>query len=829
MNINKYFAIGLIDRDIPSLRAKFGFNQIERQNRFFLIKSFLSQFNNFLVILLIAAAIISLLVGEKLDSIFIFLVVLLNAFFGLFQEYKAEKSIALLSQMATTKVRVVRNGKEEEVDSRELLPSDIVYLEEGSKIPADCVVLESKNLEVNEASLTGESLPVFKREGDEKNSLLFMGTVVAQGRCFAKVISIGVDTKFGRVARTLSQIKEVKTPLQIKLEKLTKVIAIIGIGASTIVFGLSFISDKSAIESFIFAVSLAVAAVPEGLPAVMTIILSIGVEKMAKKGAIVRKLTAIETFGSLTLIATDKTGTLTTNRMRVKNIKTYGAASKSLIYLNSAVCSTASLVKKHDHNDYDVIGDTTEGSLLVFAKEKKVDYESLRQKWKLKSEIPFSPITKRMTVLVSDGRRDFVFSKGAPESILSICKFVQMGTKKVRLTTTRIADIKKSLDQYAMQGLRVIGFSYKSNSFKNLEKDQTFLGFVGITDPIRPEVFSAVSDAKKAGIRVVMITGDNELTAKMVGVETGIATRDDSVITGKELTELTDEELLKIIGEVKIFARTTPEDKYRLVKLYQSLGEVVAVTGDGVNDALALKQANVGVAMGLTGTDVAKDTAHIIITDDNFATLVHAIEMGRNIYKNIKNAIKYLLTCNVGEVVYIIFALLFKLPILAPLQLLYMNLITDGLPAISLAFSPHTREVLNEKPQKDLNILGKKDFKYIFGVGLLTVVMSIIPIFAEKALTVIFTTMMFIQHFILVHLYAPEKSVFKNFKIFTHPVFLIAFILPFILHPFLIYLPVLRDVFEVERINFSKLILISIYSAISLIIIKYLYRKEHVY
>ncbi|MCX7955922.1 MAG: cation-translocating P-type ATPase [Patescibacteria group bacterium] len=815
---------GLSSIEAEKLLKIHGLNEIKEEKKFTFIKAFLSQFNNFLIILLLVSAIISFFVGEALDGFFILAIVILNAFFGVYQEYQAEKSLKSLKKMTQTMVRVIRDGKEQEIDSRYLVPEDVVYLEEGSKVPADGEVLEAMNLEVNEAMLTGESLPI----GKNKNDQLYAGTIISRGRGYIKITYTGENTKFGKIAKTLKNIKEVKTPLQEKLEVFTKQIGIIGIIASIIVFVLSFVKEKNLLESFIFAISLAVAAVPEGLPAVMTIILSIGVERMAKKKTIVRKLNAIETMGSLTLIATDKTGTLTTNQMRVKKIwvdeKEYDISSPpsetnhpfSLILLNSVLCSTASLVKKVDDNkDFDVVGDTTEGALLIMAHQNGVFYEEERKKWQIEEEIPFSSITKRMTIKT----QKFIFSKGAPESILEICNFYQVGKEIKKLTPVKKEQISKEFEKFAQHGLRMIAFSYRNtdiNKNKNLESNHIFLGFVGIADPVRVEVKEAVSKAQKAGIKVVMITGDNELTAEAVGIESGIVKKGEDILNGKTLREYTDEQLLEILPKVKIFARTHPEDKYRIVKLYQKLGEVVAVTGDGVNDALALKQAEVGVAMGKTGTDVAKDTAHIIITDDNFATLVEAIEQGRNIFVHIKNAIKYLLSCNIGEVIYILFALPLNLPIPTPLQLLYINIATDGLPAISLAFAPDDKKILEKPPKKTLSILEKVDFHYIFSVGFLTMVLAGFSLFIKNNTTAVFSAIIFIQQFILVDLFLSHRHIASNYKLLFKPIFIGAFLFPFVLQPFILYIPLLQKIFKVELLNWNIFFILIVFSSLIL-------------
>ncbi len=827
------FKKGLSSHKVQTLLKEYGYNEISEVKQFTLIKSIIGQFDNVLILLLIAAGGVSFFVGERLDSLFIFLIVILNAFFGLYQEFKAEKALSYLKKLTITTIRVIRDGKEQQIDSLYLVPGDLVYIEEGAKIPADCQIVESRNLEINEASLTGESLPVIKNSHDPNSNQLFMGTVVAKGRGYAQVLKTGNYTNFGTIAKTLTTIKETKTPLQKKLDVFTKQIGIIGIVASLIVFILSFIQDKSLVESFIFAVSLAVAAVPEGLPAVMTITLAIGVERMAKKKAIVRKLNAIEALGSITVIATDKTGTLTTNKMQVKKIwveekiidvgtkfispnkRAIQESSLQLLMLNGILCSTATLVTKVDHGrDFDIIGDATEGALLLMAHKVGMIPETVREKWKIIDELAFNPVTKRMTVAVSKDSLHYVFSKGAPESILSICTQILIGNKPTPLSPQHISRIESEFERFARQGLRMMAFSYKKNGGSNFEKDQIFLGFVGIADPVREEVLAAVKKTIEAGIKVIMITGDNPLTAEAIGIETGIIKEGEDIVTGHQLDNYSDQELMPILAKVKIFARTSPVHKYRLVKLLQKQGEVVAVTGDGVNDALALKQADVGVAMGITGTDVAKETAHMIITDDNFATLVGAVEQGRNIFNHIKNAIKYLLACNIGEVIYIIAAVIFQLPILTALQLLYINLVTDGLPAIALAFSPNDSNIMREKPRRVMTILGKLDFKYIFLAGSITALLAFLSIFPFMFLntpesikiTIVFTTIVIIQPFILVDIWLGHKSILSHFSLLKKPIFLLAFFFPFILHPFVIYHPFFQKAFSVTSLSFWYII-----------------------
>lgn len=816
---------GLSAKKAQELLAHFGTNEIKETRKFTLLSSFISQFNNFLTILLILAGVISFLLGEKIDSLFIFLIVILNALFGLYQEAKAEKSLETLKKLTVSMVRVRRDGKEQEIDSRFLVPGDIIFIEEGNKVPADAKILESMHLEVNEAVLTGESLPVEKEAGKNKDENIYMGTIVAKGRGYAEVSATGGSTKFGQIAKTLSTIEKVKTPLQKKMEIFSKQIGIIGILASISVFILSFIQDKTLLESFIFAVSLAVAVVPEGLPAVMTITLAIGVEKMAKKKAIIRKLNSIEALGSVTLVATDKTGTLTTNKMTVKKIwvdeKEYdthnypSTSSEAFLkmLINGMLCCTASLNKKIDESEFEIIGDSTEGAVLLLAQKTGQSPDLIKNEWKIIDELSFNPMTKRMTVVAEKDHERLVFTKGAPESILSVCDRVMIGNKELPMTPDKKTLIEKEFQKFACEGFRMIAFSYKKDDKKELEKDQIFLGFVGIADPVREEVKEAVRRAGEAGIKIVMITGDNELTAEAVGVETGIIKKGEIILTGAQLDKYTDEDLIKVLPETRIFARTTPDHKYRLVKLFQSMKEIVTVTGDGVNDALALKQADVGVAMGITGTDVAKETADMIVTDDNFASLINAIDYGRNIFNQTKNVIIYLLAGNLGEVIYITASLVLHLPILTPLQILYLNIATDGLPAIMLAFAPKNPDIMREKPRKNTNILENKNLYYIFFVGLLTALLSAFSVlpFMEKggngtALTTVLTVLILVQQLILLDIWIGYKPLFTKIKLIRKPIFLIAFFQPFLLQLIIIYTPFLAEVFDVVPLTPLQLV-----------------------
>lgn len=825
MDQEKIVKLGLTSHKAKELLKQYGANEIAEKKTHNLLKSLLNQFNNFLMILLIAAGVISLIFGEIIDGAFIFLIVILNTCFGLYQEFKADRAIKALKNLAVSKVRTIRDHREIEIESTYLVPNDVIYIEEGAKIPADCTLIHSRHLQINEAALTGESMPVSKNENTQER-LLYMGTVVAHGRAYAKVEKTGMTTKFGQIAHTLSDIKDKETPLQKKLAVFSKQIGAAGIAASFLVFLLSFFQNKSVFESFLFAISLAVAAVPEGLPAVMTITFAIGTERMSRKKAIIRKLNAIETLGSVTLVATDKTGTLTTNQMRVKKLWTYHKglieddrfrpdAIIDKILLNSILCSTATLVEKVDHGDFDIVGDPTEGALIFFAHKIGYNARKIKAQWKTLEESLFNPATKRMSVIVEkldEKKERYVFTKGAPESILSICSKVADKDKEYSLDKNKKEKIQTLFEDFAKKGLRMIAFSYKEyNPQEEFENDQVFLGFVGIADPIRAEVKEAVNKALNANIKVVMITGDNHLTAEAIGIEAGIIKEGEDILTGQQLDQFTDDQLISLLPRVKIFARTTPEHKYRLIKLFQKQNEVVAVTGDGVNDALALKQADVGVAMGKTGTDVVKETADMVITDDNFATLINAIEEGRHIFNNIKNVIKYLLTSNTAEVCAVLLGVLLKLPLMiTAIQILYINLVTDGLPALSLAFSPKEKNIMQKSPRRTMTILERSDFKYIlflgFFGGLLTLASFMIGLKLHDiqfARTMAFTTLTLIQPLILIDLWLSHRLIIGNINLLAKPIFILSFVLPFILQPLLIYQSFFQQIFKTRTLEFE--------------------------
>lgn len=801
---------GYTSTQATELLKKYGENiLVERKGRS-IFAIFFDQINNFLVILLLAAAGVSFIVGERFDAALILSIVILNAIFGIYQERKASDAIAALKKMTIVKVRVLRDGQEVEVDSRYIVPGDIFFIEEGTKIPADGKLLDVLNLEVNESALTGESMAIIKERGDE----VYMGTIVAKGRGHAEVIATGMSTQFGKIAGHLSEIEEVKTPLQKKLEGISTLIGFAGIVISLAVFFLSSWQGSTYFAAFLLAISLAVAVVPEGLPAIMTITLAMGVNEMAKRKAIMRKLSAIEALGSITLIATDKTGTITENKMNVRKVyvdkKEYdddrlptlmNPVFHALI-LNGVLCSTASLVRVHDHGEMDVLGDPTEGALLFLAQKVGMDVEMTRDQWKLLEEEPFNSTTKTMSVLVKSHDRKIEYTKGALESVLERVNYISSEGSVDVFGEEAKASVEAVAEQWARKGLRVLAFSSVEGEGK-----EVFLGMVAIHDPPRKETRDALRRAKKAGIKVVMITGDNERTAEAIAVSTGLMEVGDEILTGRQLEEYSDEVLLKKLPNVRIFARTTPFHKSRIVKLYQQLGEIVAVTGDGVNDAIALKQADVGVAMGKVGTDVARETADMVITDDNFSTIVNAVEEGRSIVRNLSNAVKYLLTGNLSEALSLVIGLLLGIPqLFFPIQILYTNLLSDGVPALAVAFSPREEGLMNRPPKKTSELLSMFDKRYILVVGVFGSFLVILCYYLfsrfghEVGRTAAFCMLVCMQSFMFIDIWLDHRSMRKHLIKSLSQAFFVAFFITFGFQFIVVSFPTIAQVFKIVAI-----------------------------
>ncbi|MBI3980787.1 cation-translocating P-type ATPase [Candidatus Microgenomates bacterium] len=803
---------GLKASEVSQLVKQYGYNTLPEQKSDLLLLIFFRQFKSFLVVLLFFAALISLLLREMLDALFILLIIGLNGFIGFFQEIKAKNEMASLKKMIVATTRVIRDGKEIKLETKYLLPNDLVVLESGDKIPADGKIITGKNILVNEASLTGESVPIEKNSGEQ----LFMSTTLLTGRAEMVVTAIGSSTAFGKLAVSLTQIPEEKTPLEIKISDFSRKLGFFLILIIAIVFLIGIGQQRDLPTLFFSSIALAVAAIPEGLPTVLTITLAIGVRRLARRGAIVKRLVVTESLGTVDVICTDKTGTLTKNEMTVKKLitgkkndfevtgvgfnsqgeirppggkQTENDPDLRKILEISALCNTSSLAVIEGEEEYNVLGDTTEGALLILSRKGGVNYEALREEKNIKEEIPFDSTRRLMTVVV-DGE---IFCKGAPDKILEIC----------HLTDDDKKYFQEWLQKEGSKGYRILGFACKKYesyySLPQLEKDLNFVGFVMISDPPREEVQKSIEICKKAGVEVVMVTGDSPETARSVAQQIGLLRPGDELITGEQLHLYSDEVLGNNLPRIKVFARVTPEDKLRIVEAFQKEGKTVAVTGDGVNDAPALKKAQVGVAMGITGTDVSKEAADLIITDDNFSTIVSAIEEGRAIYLNLVKAIKYLLSCNLAEVTLVFLAMIggFPLP-LSPLAILWLNIVTDGLPAVALAFDKSDSRILASSYQKlgiENNLLSRKNFQQLSLIGLAIGIVSlflfikILPWGIGPTRLTVFTFLVIVE-LLVAFLVRGQRQ-----KIFGNKFLLVVTFFSILIQLFIILLPGVRERF----------------------------------
>ena len=655
----------------------YGKNEIKVKRSFSATLLLLSQYRNFITLILLSAAIFSIAISEFVDAFFILFVLFGMGLFGFVQEYRAEKTLQKLKDLIVPFSRVIRDSKEIEIDSREIVPADIVILSDGDKIAADGVLITDIAFEVDESILTGESLPLEKKKGD----LLFSGTFVVRGKGYMRVEKIGLQTRIGEIAKELEQGIKPKIPLAESLNNLGKKIAVAAGILSVFLFLLGNFQGRDPKELIITTVSLAVAAIPEGLPLVVTIALAVGAFRMTKRKTITRKIASIETLGSTTVILTDKTGTITQNQMSVKK---YFAKKEDFSYLLRACAlgNTATLVIKEDGQKFDVLGDKTDGALLSFANQNVENLSDFRNEGKVLEEKPFDPQTKTVEIVWQENGKKHVFVRGAPESILKIVNEKQK------------EEAERRVQALAKEGLRIIAFAHKEKS------EFSFLGLVAIYDPPRKEARLAIKEAEQAGIRVVMVTGDSPITALAIAEEINLIKEGELVLTSDDIKKMKDEEILKDIPRIRIFARMLPKDKLRLVSLYQKAGHVVAVTGDGVNDALALSKAHIGVAMGQEGTDIAKEASDIIITDDNLYTIIKAVEEGRGIFDNIIKVVVFLFSSNIAEFSVIFLAVLFGLPIpLSPTQILWVNLVGDGFPALALSTDTKRENLLFRKPR----------------------------------------------------------------------------------------------------------------------------------
>ncbi|ORX23453.1 ATPase [Thermoanaerobacterium sp. PSU-2] len=718
---------GLSSKNAKERLEKYGANILSEKKKRTILSMFLDQFKDYMVIILIIASIISFFLGEITDAVIILFIILLNAFLGMIQENNAEKSLEALKKLSAPVSRVLRDGKVVEIESQYIVPGDVVFLEAGNFVPADGRIIESANLKIDESALTGESVPSEKTSdklkdknlniGDRHN-MVYMGTVVTYGRGSFVVTETGMSTEMGKIAKMLDDDETTMTPLQIKLEQLGKYLGTGALIICGIIFGIGVMEKRPVFDMFMTSVSLAVAAIPEGLPAIVTITLALGVQKMIKRNAILRRLPAVETLGSANVICSDKTGTLTQNKMTVVKVfvdfkeidltKRYD--SKAGFILEQGVLCTDAFIDESGKS----FGDPTEVA-IVSACEKYVSKKSeLEREFPRVAEIPFDSERKMMTTIHKSNDKNYkVITKGAFDSVIERCRYILKDGKILELSDDDKAKIRIENENMGKDALRVLAISFKDIDniperleSQDVERDLVFVGLLGMIDPPRDEVRDSVRICKNAGIKPVMITGDHKITAVAIARDLGILDKDDMSVDGRELEAMTDDELYEKVKNISVYARVSPEHKMRIVKAWQKNNAVVAMTGDGVNDAPALKQADIGAAMGITGTDVAKDSADMVLTDDNFATIVAAVEEGRTIYENIKKSIHYLLSCNIGEILVLLVATLAGMPMpLKPIHILWVNLVTDSLPALALGVEPAEKDIMSKKPRpKDENI-----------------------------------------------------------------------------------------------------------------------------
>lgn len=701
---------GLSNEEVRKRRNQYGTNELKKQKKKSLFGMFLEQFQDPMVVILLAGALISIFLQELIDSFIILFVIVMNAIIGVIQEFKAEKAIDALEKLASPKAFVVRNGYIREVEASQLVVGDIVDLEVGRYIPADMRLLASRNLKVEESTLTGESEAVEKDAellyheempiADQRN-MVFMSTYVTYGKARGIVVRTGMDSQVGKIAAMLSESKEEMTPLQVRLAHLSKVLGIICLSVCIAMFAVSILQGRNLFDMLLLSISLAVAAIPEGLPAVVTIVLAMGVQVMSKNNAIVRKLHAVETLGSVSVICSDKTGTLTQNKMHVVSAWNAGGfdhPDKEM--LQALVLCNNTVVQGRE-----MLGEPTETALVEYAQKNGIDKNDTELSYVRINELPFDSNRKKMTTVHQFQNTYYAYTKGALERVLDSCSHMKSGTQLIKLTAYEKNRIQEAARKMSSSALRVLALAYRRMNDPHLgaiENDMTFIGLVGLIDPPREEARTAIETCHKAGIEVAMITGDHPLTALAIARQLNIAKGEEQVMTGKELDEISDEKLSEKVRSIRVFARVTPEHKVRIVAAFKRNDKVVAMSGDGVNDAPSLKNADIGIAMGKNGTDVCKQASDMILADDNFATIVTAVEEGRNIYANIQKAVLYLLSCNLGEIMALFLAIVLMPNVAATLsaiQILWVNLVTDAFPALALGVDPKDRFIMEEKPR----------------------------------------------------------------------------------------------------------------------------------
>lgn len=855
---------GLTSGEAKLRLKQYGLNQLKEKRKKSPLAMLLDQFKETMVLILIIAAVISGFLGEEIETIAIAAIVILFALLGFIQEYRAEKAMAALKQLSAPLVRTIRDGVIREISSKQLAPGDIIIMEAGNIVPADVRIIETVNLKIQEATLTGESEAIDKKThvvenpdaplGDRVN-MAYMGTTIARGRGKGVVVQTGMQTELGKIASMIQEVQAVRTPLQSRLDQLGKWLAVAGGLAALLILVLGLLKGESFSDMFLVGISVAVAVVPEGLPAVVTITLALGSQKMLKRNALIRKLPAVETLGSVTVICSDKTGTLTENKMSVTTIESAGESVKGfpnadgqypdILRLNlliGTMCNDAVVQKGKTLS----MGDPTETALADAALIAGLNKNDLEKDLPRIGEIPFDSERMRMISvhnikerfplinLIADDPTSYVaLAKGAVDSLLSVSTHIHTQNGVEPLSEEWIKRIKKSHDEMAAKGIRILGFAYRKleekdvNNLSGIEKNLVFAGLAGLIDPPRPAVKPAVARCKSAGIRPVMITGDYPLTAVAIAGELGIQ-ETPQFLTSQDLGKMDEAELNQKVKEVNVFARVAPQDKLRIVTALQNQGEVVAMTGDGVNDSPALKKANIGVAMGITGTDVTKEASDMVLLDDNFATIVTSVEEGRSIFDNLLRFIKFSLGGNLGKVFIMLVAPFFGIVIaLSPLQLLWLNLLTDGLMGLGLGVEPAEEDTMERPPRRSKDpILNKAAIIHVSWTGALIATISLLvgflyhdPDFPDDPTwqTMIFATIGFTQIGHALGLRATGHSVFS---VTSNKLFTIVFILTLILHLSVIYVPVINDFFDLTPLKWPDLALSFLLGSLLLVGVK---------
>ena len=822
--------------EVKAHQEKFGPNELVEGKKKTTLQIFLEQYKDFLVIILIAAAIVSGFLGDAESAIVILIVITINAILGTVQTVKAEQSLASLKKLSGPEAKVLRDGSVVPIPSAEVTVGDIVMLDAGDYIPADGRLLESASLKVDESALTGESLGVEKMtdaiEGEvplgDRTNMVYSGSFVTYGRGSFVVTGIGMETEVGKIASLLKTTSEKKTPLQVNLDQFGQKLSIIILVFCGILFGINVFRGGNIGDAFLFAVALAVAAIPEALSSIVTIVLSFGTQKMAKEHAIIRKLQAVEGLGSVSIICSDKTGTLTQNKMTVEQyyvnetvipadkIDVKDSEQEKLMYF-SILCNDSTNV------DGVEIGDPTETALINLGSKLGLDIQKIRGEYPRESENPFDSDRKLMSTKHTIDETPIMVVKGAVDVIMGRTASIQCGDEVRAITPEDIEKIEAQNQSFSREGLRVLGFAYKAVSAEEElsledENNLTFLGLIAMMDPPREESMAAVVESKRAGNRPIMITGDHKVTAAAIAKRIGILEDESEACEGAVIDSMSDEELKNFVEGISVYARVSPEHKIRIVRAWQEKGNIVAMTGDGVNDAPALKQADIGVAMGITGSEVSKDAASMVLTDDNFATIVKAVENGRNVYQNIKNSIQFLLSGNFGAILAVLYASIAGLPVpFAPVHLLFINLLTDSLPAIALGLEPHSKKVMDEKPRPMNESILTKDFLTKIGteglcIGITTMIGFMIGLTGEGGNAVLASTMAFgtLCTARLVHGFNCKSDYPVIFsKRFWNNIYLIgAFLLGLVLITCVMTIPALDEVFKVQTLTFTQLLIV---------------------